>query len=154
MMADHYNTPIGPRLTERGRTQVMSGKYRLPVVCWCDPDFEAPIKSNEIAFIVPILLKIANLTDGAAVLESATKLPGALGQLACFSFCHWNPLGEEWSSPRLKMRSIASFNVAFWLAVTIFISLFSGAWLTVSKYYCICAALLFIMNFICFKIQK
>ena len=45
---DHESTMFGPRLTPRGRSQVMSGKYHLPVYSWVDPDFEAPIRNDEV----------------------------------------------------------------------------------------------------------
>jgi hypothetical protein len=60
-IADHVDTSFGPRLTERGRSQVLSGKYRIPVVSWYDPDFEAPIRNDEIAFLVTPLGTVSYL---------------------------------------------------------------------------------------------
>jgi len=150
-VADHFDTPIGPRLTERGRAQVLSGKYRLPVVSWCDPDFEEPIRSDEIAFVVPTLLRLSLVTDDSPILTKTLDLPGFLGHIAKFALCHYNPIAAEWTTPRVKLRMIASYSVSFWLMVTILLTILTGSCMSVLKYYTIFAITLFVANFILFR---
>lgn len=152
-IADHYDTPIGPRLTERGRAEVLSGKYRLPIVSWCDPDFEEPIRSNELAFAIPTLVKLSLVTDGAAILTKSLNLPGLLGQITKYALCHWNPIAAEWTTPRVKLRLAASYSVSFWMLMVILLSVLTGSWLSVVKYYFIFAASLFVANFILFRLR-
>jgi len=151
---DHESTMFGPRLTPRGRSQVMSGKYHLPVYSWVDPDFEAPIRNDEVYSLVAPLVNTSVKTVNHSHLHTAINLPGIAGQLFRFLFCHWNPLYEDFTEPRLKLRILSSKSVITWLGLALFLAIITGWWAMVTKCYIYCTAIVLILNYIHFQRLK
>merc|ERR1712183_676682 len=125
-----------------------SGKYHLPVYSWVDPDFEAPIRNDEVYSLVAPLVNASIKSTNHQHLHTAITLPGIAGQLFRFLFCHWNPLYEDWTEPRLKLRIFSSKSVIIWFALALLLAIVSGWWTTVTKYYVYCTAIVLILNYI------